>query len=443
LQRYIVRRVAALAATLVFVSLLVFAVVRVLPGDPALIILGLEANADSVARVRQELGLDRPIAVQYAQWVGRALRGDLGRSIQYDLPVSTLILTRLTVTLPLTLLAAGLMIAAAIPLGVFAATRHRRWGDYLTMTLSQLGVAVPGFWAGLLLILFFSVYLGWVRAGGFDGWGQGFWPALRSLLMPAAALGLFQFAVLARTTRSAVLEVLREEYVKTARAKGLAERRVLFRHALRNALIPTVTIVGLQFGTLLGGAVIVETVFARQGLGRMIVTGILQKDFPSVQGAVLVTTLIYVVLARNSIIFAHNIVGYVIIAAICGVALGWQTLLLIPGLALVLVNCAWMCLLVAILCLRYRDFQQLIASLLQIAVFVTPVFWEPAMLQGKRAVIVDVNLLHHMVELIRQPLLGKVPSALSWGFCIAFALAGWILTFWLFSRKRHRLAYWF
>ena len=182
--------------------------------------------------------------VQYAQWVGRALRGDLGRSIQYDLPVSTLILTRLTVTLPLTLLAAGLMIAAAIPLGVFAATRHRRWGDYLTMTLSQIGVAVPGFWAGLLLILFFSVHLGWVRAGGFDGWGQGFWPALRSLLMPAAALGLFQFAVLARTTRSAVLEVLREEYVKTARAKGVAERRVLFRHALRNALIPIVTVAG-------------------------------------------------------------------------------------------------------------------------------------------------------------------------------------------------------
>ena len=226
MQRYVFRRVFALAATLVFVSLLVFAVVRVLPGDPALIILGLEANADSVARVRQELGLDRPMPVQYAQWVGRALRGDLGRSIQYDLPVSTLILTRLTVTLPLTLLAAGLMIAAAIPLGVFAATRHRRWGDYLTMTLSQIGVAVPGFWAGLLLILFFSVHLGWVRAGGFDGWGQGFWPALRSLLMPAAALGLFQFAVLARTTRSAVLEVLREEYVKTARAKGVAERRV-------------------------------------------------------------------------------------------------------------------------------------------------------------------------------------------------------------------------
>ena len=295
MQRYIVRRVAALAATLVFVSLLVFAVVRVLPGDPALIILGLEANADSVARVRQELGLDRPLAVQYAQWVGRALRGDLGRSIQYDLPVSTLILTRLTVTLPLTLLAAGLMIAAAIPLGVFAATRHRRWGDYLTMTLSQLGVAVPGFWAGLLLILFFSVYLGWVRAGGFDGWGQGFWPALRSLLMPAAALGLFQFAV---------LEVLREEYVRTARAKGLAERRVLFRHALRNALIPIVTVAGVQLGQLLAGSIILESVFYLPGLGRLTLAAISARDLPVVQGVVLfVASMIVMVNAAVDILY--------------------------------------------------------------------------------------------------------------------------------------------
>ena len=187
MQRYVVRRVAALAVTLLFVSLLVFVVVRVLPGDPALIILGLEASPDSVARVRQALGLDQPIPVQYARWVGQALRGDLGRSIQYDLPVGTLILSRLTVTLPLTLLAAGFMIAAAIPLGVFAATRHRRWGDYLTMTLSQLGVAVPGFWAGLLLILLFSVRLGWMQSGGFDGWGAGLWHGLRSLLLPAAS----------------------------------------------------------------------------------------------------------------------------------------------------------------------------------------------------------------------------------------------------------------
>jgi len=304
LQRYVVRRVAALAVTLLFVSLLVFVVVRVLPGDPALVILGLEASPDSVARVRQALGLDQPIPVQYARWVGRALRGDLGRSIQYDLPVGTLILSRLTVTLPLTLLAAGFMIAAAIPLGVFAATRHRRWGDYLTMTLSQLGVAVPGFWAGLLLILLFSVRLGWMQSGGFDGWAAGLWHGLRSLLLPAVALGLFQFAVLARTTRSALLEVLREEYVKTARAKGVAERTVLFRHALRNALIPIVTVAGIQLGQLLAGSIILESVFYLPGLGRLTLAAISARDLPVVQGVVLfVASMIVIVNAAVDILY--------------------------------------------------------------------------------------------------------------------------------------------
>ena len=304
MQRYVVRRVGALAVTLFFVSLLVFVVVRVLPGDPALIILGLEANADSVARVRQALGLDQPVPVQYVQWVGHALRGDLGRSIQYDLPVGALILSRLNVTLPLTLLAASFMIAAAIPLGVFAATRHRRWGDYLTMTLSQLGVAVPGFWAGLLLILLFSVRLGWVQSGGFDGWGEGFWRGLRSLLLPAISLGLFQFAVLARTTRSAVLEVLREEYVKTARAKGVAERTVLFRHALRNALIPIVTVAGVQLGQLLAGSIILESVFYLPGLGRLTLAAISARDLPVVQGVVLfVASMIVTVNAAVDILY--------------------------------------------------------------------------------------------------------------------------------------------
>jgi peptide/nickel transport system permease protein len=303
-SRYILRRVAALAATLLFVSLLVFVVVRVLPGDPALIILGLEASPESVARVRQALGLDRPILVQYAQWVGHALGGDLGLSIQYDLPVATLIFSRLAVTLPLTLLAAGFMVVAALPLGVFAATHHRRWGDYLTMTLSQLGVAVPGFWAGLLLILLFSVQLHWVQAGGFDGWGQGLWPGLRSLLLPAMALGLFQFAVLARTTRSAVLEVLREEYVKTARAKGLAEWIVLFRHALRNALIPIVTVAGVQLGQLLAGSIILESVFYLPGLGRLTLAAISARDLPVVQGVVLfVASMIVTVNAAVDILY--------------------------------------------------------------------------------------------------------------------------------------------
>ena len=278
---------AALLATLLFVSLLVFAVVRVLPGDPAVIIMGTEGSAEAAARIRVALGLDRPLAVQYLDWIGRALVGDLGRSIQYDVPVAALIASRLSVTLPLTLMAAGFMVAAAVPLGVYAATRQRRWGDYLTMTLSQLGVAVPGFWAGLLLVLLFSVKLGWFKSGGFDGWAQGVGPALKSLLLPAVALGLFQFAVLARTTRSAVLEVLREEYVKTARAKGVAERVVLFRHALRNAMIPIVTVAGIQLGQLMAGSIILESVFYLPGLGRLALGAISARDLPVVQGVVL------------------------------------------------------------------------------------------------------------------------------------------------------------
>jgi peptide/nickel transport system permease protein len=286
-RRYVLRRVAALLVTLFFVSVLVFVVIRVLPGDPALIIMGTEGSPEATARLREAMGLNRPIAVQYVEWIGHALRADLGRSIQYDVPVTGLVLSRLSVTLPLTLLAAAFMVAAAIPLGVFAATRHRRLGDYLAMILSQLGVAVPGFWAGLLLILLFSVRLGWVRAGGFDGWGQGVWPAVKSLLLPAVALGFFQFAVLARTTRSAVLEVLREEYVKTARAKGVGEAAVLFRHALANAMIPILTVAGIQLGQLMAGSIILESVFYLPGLGRLALGAISARDLPVVQGVVL------------------------------------------------------------------------------------------------------------------------------------------------------------
>lgn len=287
MRRFVLRRVAASAATLFFVSLLVFVVVRVLPGDPALVIIGTEGSPDAAARLREAMGLDRPIAVQYLEWIGRALRADLGRSIQYDVPVASLIVSRLAVTLPLTVLAAAMMGALAVPLGVYAATRQRRWGDYLAMVVSQLGVAVPAFWAGLLLILLFSVRLGWVQSGGFDGWGQGVWPALRSLLLPALALGLFQFAVLTRTARSAVLEVLREEYVKTARAKGLAERAVLFRHTLRNAMIPIVTVAGIQLGQLMAGSIVLESVFYLPGLGRLALGAIAARDLPVVQGVVL------------------------------------------------------------------------------------------------------------------------------------------------------------
>ena len=284
---YVARRIAALVATLLFVSALVFVVVRVLPGDPATIIMGTEGSPEALARLRASLGLDRPLAVQYVQWVGGALKGDLGRSIQYDLPVGQLIVSRLPVTLPLALMAAVLMIAAAIPLGLYAATRHRRAGDYATMILSQIGISIPQFWSGLLLILLFSVTLGWVRSGGFEGWSGGVGPALRSLLLPAVALGLFQAAVLVRATRSAVLDVLREDYVRTARAKGVREGLVIARHTLRNALIPIVTVAGIQLGQLMAGAIVLESVFALPGLGRLALGAISARDLPVVQGVTL------------------------------------------------------------------------------------------------------------------------------------------------------------
>jgi peptide/nickel transport system permease protein len=277
----------ALAATLLFVSLLVFLVIRVLPGDPAAIIMGTEGSREAAERLREAMGLNRPLAVQYVDWLVRALRGDLGRSIQYDVPVGELILTRLPVTVPLALLAALFMVVAAIPLGIYAATHHRRGGDYAAMILSQLGISVPQFWSGLLLVLLFSVTLGWVRSGGFDGWSAGVWPALRSLLLPAVALGVFQAAVLVRATRSAVLDVLREDYVRTARAKGLREGGVVVKHTFRNALIPIVTVAGVQLGQLVAGAIVLESVFALPGLGRLALGAISARDLPVVQGVTL------------------------------------------------------------------------------------------------------------------------------------------------------------
>jgi peptide/nickel transport system permease protein len=286
-KRYVVRRVAAFAVTLFFVSAVVFVVVRVLPGDPAELILGTEGNPETLERLRRSLGLDRPLPVQYVEWLAGAVRGDLGTSYWIDVPVGRLIVSRLPVTLPLTLLAASFMIAVAVPLGVYAATRYRRTADYLAMVVSQLGIAVPSFWSGLLLILFFSVQLGWFRSGGFEGWASGVWPGVKSLLLPALALGLFQAAVLVRATRSAVLDVMREDFVRTARAKGLTERRVIALHTLRNALIPIITVIGLQLGQLMAGSIVLESVFALPGLGRLALGAITARDLPVVQGVTL------------------------------------------------------------------------------------------------------------------------------------------------------------
>jgi peptide/nickel transport system permease protein len=287
MRHLILRRAVAFVVTLFVVSLVVFTVVRILPGDPALLIMGTEASPEAAAALRRAMGLDRPILVQYVEWLSGALVGDLGRSIQYDVGVARLVLSRLAVTLPLTVLAALFMLLTAVPLGVYAATRQGRVGDYLAMLVSQLGIAIPSFWAGLLLILLFAVRLGWVQAGGFDGWAGGLWPGLRALLLPAFALGVVQAAILTRTTRAAVLEVLRADHVRTARAKGLAEGAVTWKHVVRNALLTIVTIVGLQLGQLLTGSIVLENVFYLPGLGRLALGAISARDLPVVQGVVL------------------------------------------------------------------------------------------------------------------------------------------------------------
>lgn len=260
---------------------------RVLPGDPALLIMGPEGSPEAAARLRTALGLDRPLVAQYGDWLGRAVRGDLGVSLQYGVPVGRLILSRLPVTLPLTVMAAAIMLLVAIPVGIYAATHRGRAGDYAAMVVAEIGIAVPSFWTGLLLILLFSVRLGWMPSGGFEGWSAALWPALRSLLLPAVALGLFQAAVLVRATRSAVLDVLREDYVRTARGKGIDETTVVLKHTLRNAVIPIVTVAGVQLGQLVAGSIVLESVFALPGLGRLTLGAIAARDLPLVQGVTL------------------------------------------------------------------------------------------------------------------------------------------------------------
>ncbi|HMR33401.1 MAG TPA: ABC transporter permease [Geminicoccaceae bacterium] len=274
----LLRRLLTLVLTLLAASLVVFVVLEILPGDPAAVMLGVGAQPDTVAALRAELGLDRPAVLRYLAWIGGMLTGDLGRSYTYGVPVAELVRERLAVSVPLAGLALALAALVGIPAGVVAASRRGGGTDLGVMAATQLGVAVPNFWFAILLILLFSVQLRWLPAGGFAGWGSGIWPGLRSLILPSLALALPQAAILARVTRSAVLDTLGESYVRTARAKGLPWRAALWRHAVPNAMIPVVTILGLQFSFLLAGTIIIEQVFYLPGLGRLIFQAIAQRD---------------------------------------------------------------------------------------------------------------------------------------------------------------------
>lgn len=285
--RYLLSRLITLGLSLAVASALIFMVVELVPGDPASYMLGTGAQPDTVAALRQQLGLDQPLPLRYLRWIGAALTGDLGQSFTYKTPVTAMILDRLQVSLPLALLALALAIAIALPIGLFAAARHGRTAETVVMGVTQLGISLPNFWFAMLLVLLFAVRLHWLPAGGFPGWAQPA-AALRSLLLPAVALALPQAAILARVLRSALIETMGQDYIRTARAKGLSRAQALSRHALRNALIPVVTILGMQFSFLLAGAIIIENVFYLPGLGRLIFQAITQRDLIVVQGAVLV-----------------------------------------------------------------------------------------------------------------------------------------------------------
>ena len=284
---FLLKRLATFVATLVATSVLVFLVLEILPGNAAQMMMGPDASPEAVRALAAKLGLDRPPLERYLDWVGGMLTGNLGLSYSYSSPVSELIAERLQVTVPLAVMAMLLTTALALSAGVYAASRHNRLGDVGLMGLSQLGIAIPNFWFAILLILLFSVHLRWFSAGGFPGWDEGVWPAFKSLLLPAVSLAVVQAAILSRITRSAVLEVLREDFVRTARAKGLSRRAAMWRHVLRNAMIPVLTIMGLQFAELLAGTIVVENVFYLPGLGRLIFQSISNRDLIVVRNCVM------------------------------------------------------------------------------------------------------------------------------------------------------------
>ncbi|MEA2779811.1 MAG: peptide/nickel transport system permease protein [Rhodospirillaceae bacterium] len=287
MPRLILGRLASFAVTLLASSVIVFIVLDILPGDPAAILLGTSARPDTLAALRHQLGLDRPLLLQYLDWIGGALTGDFGTSVTYGVPVGSLIAERLAITVPLAILAILLSTMLALGLGVWAAANQDRTIDHAVKGFAQLSVAVPDFWIGLLLILFFSTFLHWFSAGGWSGWSADPGQALKGLLLPAIALALPQAGVLTRVARSAVLDVMGEDFVRTARAKGLDRRATLWRHVVPNALIPVVTIIGLQFSFLIAGAVLVENVFSLPGLGRLAYLALAQRDLVVLRNVVM------------------------------------------------------------------------------------------------------------------------------------------------------------
>ncbi|WP_122072211.1 ABC transporter permease [Pseudophaeobacter sp. EL27] len=298
--RYALKRGLSLLVSLAVASLVIFFVIEIAPGDPASFMLGINAEPDTVAALRTELGLDQGKLQRYLAWVGGMLRGDFGMSYTYRTPVVGMIADRMWVSLPLALYALTLSTLIAFPAGIYAAARRGKAGDMAVMGATQLGVAVPNFWFAMILVLIFAINLRWFGAGGFAGWDKGVGAALHSLTLPAIALALPQAAILARVMRSALLDILGEDFMRTARAKGLTRRQALWRHGLRNAMIPVLTIIGLQFSFLLAGAIIIEQVFFLPGLGRLVFQAISSRDLIVVESVVMI--LVFAVITVNFLV---------------------------------------------------------------------------------------------------------------------------------------------
>jgi peptide/nickel transport system permease protein len=292
---FLLKRLLTLMLTLVGASLVIFGVLEILPGNVAQVMMGPDASPEAMRALAEKLGLDRPPLERYLDWIGGLLQWNLGNSHVYSSPVAELIVERLALTIPLAVMAMTLTVVIALAVGLYAASHHNRLGDAGLMGLAQMGIAIPNFWFAILLILLFSVHLQWFSAGGFAGWDEPF-QALKGLLLPALSLAVVQSAILARITRSALLEVLREDFVRTARAKGLSRRQALWGHVLRNAMIPVVTVMGLQFAELLAGAIVVENVFYLPGLGRLIFQSIANRDLIVVRNCVMLLASMVVII---------------------------------------------------------------------------------------------------------------------------------------------------
>ena len=291
---YVVRRIVATIPVMAVVALFVFSLLFIAPGDPAAVIAGEQATPDDVERIRQNLGLDRPFLIQFSDWSWRLLHADLGRSIFTNLPVSTMIAQRIEPTLSLMLITLLLSIVVAVPIGVLAAWKVGTWFDRAIMGFAVFGFSVPVFVVGYVLAYVFALQLEWLPVQGYTPIARGFWPWLENLILPSIALGCVYIALIARITRATMLEVLQQDYIRTARAKGLAQRPILFLHALKNASVPIVTVIGIGIALLIGGAVVTESVFAIPGLGRLTVDAILRRDYPVIQGVVLLFSFVYV-----------------------------------------------------------------------------------------------------------------------------------------------------